>query len=225
MHGAGMLKSSRDMTKNRWRGLACALGLALLPVATSASAKQDFATAPALIAPLPPSGGARPVPAWNAFCERYAHACETDVREPDHIVLSDRVWKLLVSVNREVNAAIRPLTDIDQWGVVDRWDLAESGSGDCEDFQLLKRERLVAAGLPRRALRMTVVLDERNEGHAVLKVLTDRGEFVLDNVHDEVRAWDRTPYVYVKREGQGGRSWVSLGGVVAGPAVVAGTRR
>lgn len=214
------------MNKTGLRGLACAIatGLVFL-VSAPASAKQEFASIPTLIAPLPAGGGARPVPAWNAFCARHNFACNIDTTEPDYIVLNERVWRLLVAVNKEVNAEIEPMTDMEQWGVIDRWDFAESGAGDCEDFQLLKRERLVAAGLPRRALRMTVVLDERNEGHAVLKVLTDRGDFILDNVHDEVRAWDRTPYVYVKREGQGGRSWVSLGGVVGGPAAVAATHR
>lgn len=222
-----MRLSSRDTFGSRLGSLFCALvaGVALWGAPGQASARQDFAAAPTIVAPLPPFGGARPVPAWNAFCDNYPDACAVDLSEPDHVVLTERVWRLLVSVNRAVNAEIVPMTDMEQWGLVDRWDLAESGAGDCEDFQLLKRERLVAAGLPRRALRMTVVLDERNEGHAVLKVMTDRGEFILDNVHDEIRAWDRTPYVYVKREGQGGRAWVSLGGVAAGPAVVAATRR
>lgn len=225
-----MRLSSRDIGKTwlagkRWLGVLACAGLALSAAVEPAEARRDFEVAPTIVAPLPPFGGARPVPAWNAFCESYAYACEIDPSEPDRIVLTEAVWRLLDAVNSEVNAEIAPMTDAEQWGVVDRWDLAESGVGDCEDFQLLKRERLVVAGLPRRALRMTVVLDERNEGHAVLKVLTDRGELILDNVHDEIRAWDRTPYVYVKREGQGGGAWVSLGGVVGGPAAVAATRR
>ena len=71
--------------------------------------------------------------------------------------------------------------DLGALGVADRWDLAEDGSGDCEDFQLLKRKLLAQSGLPRRAMRMTVVIDEKGEGHAVLTLLTDRGDLVLDN--------------------------------------------
>ena len=66
-------------------------------------------------------------------------------------------------------------------GVPDRWDLAEDGQGDCEDFQLLKRRLLAEAGLPRRAMRMTVVVDDKGEGHAVLMIRTAQGDFVLDN--------------------------------------------
>ena len=60
------------------------------------------------------------------------------------------------------------MSDRDHWGVADRWDYPDDGAGDCEDIQLLKRKLLSAAGLPRRALRMTVVYDEHQTGHAVL---------------------------------------------------------
>ena len=41
----------------------------------------------------------------------------------------------------------------------DRWDLPTTGYGDCEDMQLLKRKLLAERGLPRRAMRMTVVIN------------------------------------------------------------------
>jgi predicted transglutaminase-like cysteine proteinase len=120
------------------------------------------------------------------------------------------VWRIVNGVNSLVNRTVAPVTDLQHWGVVDRWNLAEDGMGDCEDMQLLKRKRLAEAGLPRRAMLMTVVLDENNEGHAVLMLRTDRGDFVLDNKRDEIRAWNRTDYVFVKREGQDSSAWVSL---------------
>src|SRR3712207_8511953 len=52
------------------------------------------------------------------------------------------VWQTIVSINRKVNVEIEAVTDQDHWGVPDRWDLAEDGAGDCEDFQLLKRKLL-----------------------------------------------------------------------------------
>ena len=58
------------------------------------------------------------------------------------------------------------------------------------------------AGLPRRAMRMTVVIDELGEGHAVLMVRTNRGDFVLDNKTSSIPPWHRTGYVYIKRESQ-----------------------
>jgi len=61
--------------------------------------------------------------------------------------------------------------------------------GDCEDYQLLKRKLLVEAGLPRRAMRMTVVIDDIDEGHALLTVRTDAGDLILDNKVDAVLPW------------------------------------
>jgi len=118
---------------------------------------------------------------------------------------------MIVSINRQVNEAIVPLSDRQHWGVEDRWDYPADGVGDCEDIQLVKRKRLIDAGLPRRALRMTVVIDEAGEGHAVLMARTSQGDFILDNKHNSVLPWDRTGYVFVMREGDQSAAWVSLG--------------
>jgi predicted transglutaminase-like cysteine proteinase len=126
----------------------------------------------------------------------------------------------IIATNRKVNVGIQAVTDMEHWGVPDRWDLPDDGYGDCEDFQLLKRKLLAEAGLPRRAMRVTVVIDEKGEGHAVLMVRTDRGDFVLDNKTSAVLPWHQTGYVYVKREGQAGLGWVSLGGATS-PVVTA----
>ena len=117
---------------------------------------------------------------------------------------------MLVTVNRAVNKRIKPITDLKHWGVIDRWDFPDDGWGDCEDYQLLKRKLLVERGLPRRAMRMTVVQDDKGEGHAVLMVRTDRGDFILDNQRAAILPWKRTGYVFVKREGQASQAWVSL---------------
>ena len=134
--------------------------------------------------------------------------------EPEIITLTKSKWDTINAVNRLVNAKLHPLSDEDHWGSFDHWNLAEDGYGDCEDYQLLKRKLLVERGLPRRALRMTVVIDEKQEGHAVLTVRTDRGDFILDNTTNFILGWDQTSYTFVKREAAAGASWVSLGGVI-----------
>ena len=134
-----------------------------------------------------------------------------NVSEPASIQLTQAVWGTLLSVNADVNTAIQARTDQEHWGVEDRWDYPEDGYGDCEDYQILKRKLLAKAGLPQRAMRMTVVVDEIGAGHAVLMVRTDRGEFVLDNKTVAVLPWSQTPYTYVKREGDADENWVSLG--------------
>ena len=81
---------------------------------------------------------------------------------------------------------VEPLTDLEHWGVVERWNYPDDGKGDCEDYVLLKRRMLMQAGWPREALLITVVRDKKGDGHAVLTVKTNRGEFVLDNQVGEI---------------------------------------
>ncbi|WP_375459750.1 transglutaminase-like cysteine peptidase [uncultured Enterovirga sp.] len=203
-----------------WSRIA-ANAVAALFLATTAVATSGMQAASQTLAALPKSGSigriegtgiANPVRAWTKFCQTYAGECDVDPSEPATITLTPRLWKMLTTVNRQVNDAIRPVTDMDHWRVVDRWDIPSDGAGDCEDIQLLKRKTLVEQyGLPRRALRMTVVIDDQGEGHAVLMVRTSEGELILDNKRNAVLPWHETGYVFVKREGQDGRDWVSLG--------------
>lgn len=156
-------------------------------------------------------GRAEPTGAWIRFCQRMRQECRVDLSEPARIAMDQTTWATLTQVNERVNASILAVTDQDHWGVLDRWDYPDDGLGDCEDIQLLKRKLLVQAGLPRRALRMTAVIDDQGQGHAVLMVLTDRGDFILDNKRNAVLPWRRTGYVYIKREGSNGRTWDALG--------------
>lgn len=181
---------------------------------------QTFASLPSAAAPAAAVGEARPIAAWVEFCRRLPAECAIDPAEATAVTLNAKAWQLIVSVNKRVNAGLRAVTDVDHLGVADRWDLPTDGAGDCEDFQLLKRKLLAEAGLPRRAMRMTVVIDEKNEGHAVLMIRTDRGDFILDNKVGAVLPWFETGYVFVKRESQDRLGWLSLGGAVS-PTVTA----
>jgi predicted transglutaminase-like cysteine proteinase len=177
-------------------------------------------TFPAPTAALLSSGLAGPTPAWMEFCGRQPQECTVDASEPAVLSLNHELWLSIVEVNERVNRAILAVTDQDHWGEVDRWDYPDDGLGDCEDIQLLKRRLLIEAGLPRRALRMAVVIDEQGAGHAVLMVRTDGGEFILDNKRDAILAWYQTGYHYVKREGDENAAWIWLGTQVA-PIVTA----
>ncbi len=146
--------------------------IAGLLASASGAGSQTLAALPAVTIPAATVGEARPVPAWTEFCARYASECAVDASEPAQVTLTPRLWQTVSGINRQVNTSLRAVTDQEHWGVPDRWDLAEDGSGDCEDFQLLKRKLLAQAGLPRRAMRMTVVIDEKGEGHAVLMLRT-----------------------------------------------------
>jgi predicted transglutaminase-like cysteine proteinase len=153
---------------------------------------------------------AEPTLAWEKFCQRLPHECAIDLTEPETLTLTEETWGMIVEVNERVNSTIKAVTDWDRWGVEDRWDYPDDGAGDCEDIQILKRRLLTEFGLPRRAMRMTVVLDEIRAGHAVLMVRTDQGDFILDNRTNAVLPWSETPYEYHKREGAEGLAWVAL---------------
>lgn len=156
-------------------------------------------------------GDAQPTKAWTEFCARAPAECTVNLSEPPAIVLTHAAWVMVTSVNVRVNRSIQGMTDMEHWGTDDRWDYPNDGKGDCEDIQLLKRRILVRNGVPRRAMRMTVVIDELGQGHAVLVLRTDRGDLVLDNKHDAILPWERTGYVFLKRESSDRNQWVSFG--------------
>lgn len=150
---------------------------------------------------------APPLPAWSVYCTQLPNECRTNRNEPDIVTMTPELMDLVEAVNAYVNRTIVPVTDLAHRGVVDVWEIPTDGKGDCEDFQLLKRKFLVEGGLPRRALLMTVVIDESGDGHAVLTLRSDRGDFILDNKTYAVKRWDATSYIFVKREAETTSGW------------------
>jgi predicted transglutaminase-like cysteine proteinase len=161
---------------------------------------------------------------WVEFCADNPGDCRGGPSQPRDIVMSQAAWRDLLRVNRWVNETVKPMTDMDHWGVIEKWSLPTDGYGDCEDYVLLKRKMLIDAGWPREALLITVVRDKKGEGHAVLTVKSDKGEFVLDNQNENVVAWTETGYRFVKRQSQSDPNvWVSLGD--SRPAVATASAR
>jgi predicted transglutaminase-like cysteine proteinase len=149
---------------------------------------------------------------WVEYCSDNPSECSGGQSQPRDIVLTQTAWQDLTKVNRWANDNIKPVTDMDHWGVIEKWSLPTDGYGDCEDYVLIKRKMLIDAGWPRQALLITVVRDKKNEGHAVLTVKTDKGEFILDNQNEDVVAWADTGYRFVKRQSQNDPNvWVALG--------------
>jgi len=159
---------------------------------------------------------------WIEFCASYEPECRTKPSAPRDVMLSAQTWKDLERVNLFVNTHVKPMTDMEHWGVVERWNYPDDGYGDCEDYVLQKRKMLMQAGWPREALLITVVRDKRGDGHAVLTVKSDRGEFVLDNQTDQILLWSDTGYRFVKRQSQSDPNvWVALGEPHGTPATAA----
>jgi predicted transglutaminase-like cysteine proteinase len=149
---------------------------------------------------------------WLEFCAENRRDCATARSPARDVVLTTQAWTSLVRINDWVNQSIKPITDQDHWGVVEKWSYPDDGYGDCEDYVLLKRRMLMEAGWPREALLITVVRDRKGDGHAVLTVKTDKGEFILDNQNEKVLLWTETGYRFVKRQSQTDQNvWVALG--------------
>jgi predicted transglutaminase-like cysteine proteinase len=155
---------------------------------------------------------ARPPIGWVEFCNEHPRECAVSSTEPRDVVLTPKAWRDLLRVNKWVNQTIKPITDMEHWGVIERWSYPDDGKGDCEDYVLLKRRLLIEAGWPREALLITVVRDKKGDGHAVLTVRTDKGDLILDNQIDNILLWFDTGYRFVKRQSQSNPNvWVSLG--------------
>jgi predicted transglutaminase-like cysteine proteinase len=197
-----------DKRLRRTLSLACAAGIALLGMGAAATAQN------ARVAFTPVGQPASAPIGWMQFCSQNRADCDVAAMRPAHADLDERRWRELLAVNARVNQEIEPVTDMDHWGVPEIWSYPTDGKGDCEDYVLEKRKRLMAAGWPRQSLLITVVRDRKGEGHAVLTVKTDRGDFVLDNQEARVKLWAETGYQFVKRQSQEHPNrWVALGNV------------
>jgi len=158
---------------------------------------------------------------WVDFCRRYKGECDASDLTPLDVNLTTESFKEIERVDRSVNKSITPVSDMDHWGVLDQWDIPTDGKGDCEDYALMKRKILIDEGFPRQALLMTVVKDQQNEGHAILTVKTNHGEYILDNLTDDVKPWDKTGYKFVKRQSQTDQNvWVQIGPATPAPSYV-----
>jgi predicted transglutaminase-like cysteine proteinase len=186
-------------------GIGCTALMAVVSLTTAQAANERplfISVGPSARAPI----------GWSDFCAQSPRECDGRALEARDVVFSQKAWKDLVRINKWVNDTIKPMTDMDHWGVIERWSYPDDGYGDCEDYVLLKRRMLMQAGWPRQALLITVVRDLKGEGHAVLTVKTDKGEFILDNQEDQILLWSETSYHFVKRQSQADQNiWVSLG--------------
>lgn len=148
------------------------------------------------------------------FCRENPEDCVSQNLPSTSVSLDETNWRRIVKINAEVNAAITPVTDQEHWGAPERWDYPDDGKGDCEDYVLEKRRRLIRAGFPAQTLLITVVRDLKGDGHAVLTVKTSRGDFILDNQVGKIVAWQETGYRFIKRQSdENPVNWVSLGGI------------
>lgn len=92
----------------------------------------------------------------------------------------------LGEINRAINLAIRPVSDLAQYGEIDVWSSPlvtfMHGAGDCEDYAIAKFAALRQAGISPDDLRIVVMRDTvRGEDHAVAAARLDGHWLTLDN--------------------------------------------
>ncbi len=179
--------------------VAAVLGLvtASSAFAAGASFQKEFGKS------LPPIG-------FVKFCAANPGECKNVGRRVQRVAVTQNMWAKLQSVNASINGSIAPVSDAELYGEAEFWTYPVD-AGDCEDYLLLKKRQLEKLGFDSGALLITVVLDEKNEGHAVLTVATEQGDYVLDNRRNDILLWADTGYTFLKRQSQKDpRAWVAL---------------
>jgi predicted transglutaminase-like cysteine proteinase len=186
----------------RFKGMM-ALAVALPALAWTAAASAN---------PFLPAGDRTTQPVGHyEFCQRIAAECEQASPKRAPVELTRELWSAIIDINNVVNTMVTPRTDMQIWGVEERWSYPTDGIGDCEDYALEKRRRLARIGVPLGNLLMTVVRQPNGDGHAVLTVRTSHGDFVLDNLEPRVLAWHETPYQFLKRQSERNSGvWISI---------------
>lgn len=133
------------------------------------------------------------------FCRAQKDECAVRTKLQQAPRLTPHGWTMVQVINSDVNKAIIPMTDREIFGREEVWAYPTE-VGDCEDFVLLKRRKLMEAGFSPADLLITVVRKPDGEGHAVLTLRTSQGDYILDNLVDDVKLWTDTPYTYLKRQ-------------------------
>ncbi|WP_137134870.1 transglutaminase-like cysteine peptidase [Rhizobium sp. FKY42] len=144
------------------------------------------------------------------FCQRLPAECDQRFASTPAPKVTEYGWEMIQQINFSVNHRIEARTDMEVYGREEYWAYPTT-AGDCEDYALQKRKELKDKGFSLADLLITVVRKPDGEGHAVLTVRTSEGDFILDNLSDEVKLWSDTPYTFLKRQASfnTGR-WVSI---------------
>lgn len=145
------------------------------------------------------------------YCQSNPTECAIRSSDTRPEIMSDALWEMINQVNLAVNDRVKPMSDNDIYGKEEVWALPVNGVGDCEDYVLEKQRELLEAGLSLSNLLITVVRKPDGEGHAVLTLRTDQGDYILDNLNDDVREWRETGYLYLKRQSKENTGrWVAI---------------
>lgn len=142
------------------------------------------------------------------LCARYSWACAASGNRDQ---ITRQHFGVANQVNRQINKTTNSVSDMRQYQSEDLWALPTRRGGDCEDFALLKKRELVRLGFPAQRLLLATAIDSNRGPHAVLVMRTDEGDFVLDNLRNEILPWSSTRYTFVRMQNPASpRNWVGV---------------
>jgi predicted transglutaminase-like cysteine proteinase len=136
--------------------------------------------------------------AFLRFCTKYPRDCEANPLRTFPVVLTAARKAELIAVNRAVNSEILPYPD--RRRVVEEEWLLSPRAGDCNDYAVSKRHKLIVRGWPPHSLLLTEVVLPSGKHHLVLVVRTQEDDFILDNVDPDVRPVSHSPYRWVRAQ-------------------------
>jgi len=128
-----------------------------------------------------PKGKPAPKPqpvAFSLYCLKNIAECPS--KGPGKIALTPELSSAIAYVHHEVNAEIKPRNE-----QADVWQ-ADVAYGDCDDYVMTKRRRLIKAGVPPTAMGLKIKRLADGQGHVTLLVRTTQGTFELDNLRNGV---------------------------------------
>ena len=127
------------------------------------------------------------------------------------MLVGEESLKMVQRVNAQANRTIRPITDLQQYRLEERWALPTARGGDCEDYALYKKRALIQAGIPAEQLLLAAVLDRKRQFHAVLILRTGTQDLVLDNMTNRMVPWHKTGYTFLRvQDPRKPSRWVSV---------------
>lgn len=169
-------------------------------------------TANAVATPMASSNLQAATPAgFMSFCMRRPDQCQIPANAPASLPMTAQLWSDLNKVNQDANDKIWPEDDMRHYGRAEYWTIPTDGYGDCEDYALTKRASLIALSYSPKSLRVAIVITPDGSRHAVLTVTTDKGDYVLDNMRNDIVGWQDSGYRWIERQSSDqAMAWVSL---------------
>lgn len=135
---------------------------------------------------------------FRAFCSRFVGQCDGTGDRQVVPLTADKLAELR-SVQYGVNQRVTYKSDLEVYGISEYW-MFPTHSGDCEDYALEKRQRLINMGWPRSSLLFAAGQLQNGEYHLVLVAVTDQGDIVLDSNRMDLHHWQDMPIRWIMRQ-------------------------